>query len=85
MSTPVTNDRVSLDIPDFVGHTKGWDGGVSFGNLEIFQFCSVMKQIDPNGQLRQQITDALNAAPGLRVAMMHGTFSRAPVVATAAE
>ncbi|MBB3267743.1 hypothetical protein FHW79_005408 [Azospirillum sp. OGB3] len=85
MSTPVTTDRISLDVPDFVGNTKGWDGGVSFGNLEILQFAHVLKQIDPTGALRQQIVEALNNAPGLRVAMMHGAFSRAPAVATAAE
>lgn len=78
MTVPVTSDTVSLDVPEFIGNTKGWQGGVQVGNLELFEFSPVLKQIDPTGALRQAITDALNAAPGLSVRFLHAAFSRAP-------
>ncbi|WP_448205459.1 hypothetical protein [Azospirillum sp. sgz302134] len=82
MAEPAPTDRVSIDVPEFIGNTKGWNGGVQLGNLELFEFTPLMKQVDPTGALRQKMCDALNAAPGLRVEMMHAAFSRAPAKAT---
>ncbi|KAA0574617.1 hypothetical protein FZ983_27340 [Azospirillum sp. B21] len=81
MSAPVPNDTVSFPVPDFVGHSKGLNGGVQVGNLELIEFSPLMRHLDPQGELRQRIVDALNATPGLSVRFLHAAFSRAPATA----